>query len=226
MENRTILEFLSQYPVFANLTAEEFSTIIDKVDIKNYKKNQHIYCEGDHSDRIYFLAKGSVKLSSIDQDGREFIKAILHPMALFGETSIGSQKYRSENAICLEAHISVASIAVKDLKILMIQNRVLSNNIIRMLSDKVLQSEHKYQHLIFKDARSRIIEFLKESAEKQGRQVGLEMLVKHTLTQQDIANITGTSRQTVTSVLNELKKDNLIHFDRRRILIRDLEKLA
>ncbi len=226
MENRTILEFLSQYPVFANLTAEEFSTIIDKVDIKNYKKNQHIYCEGDLSDRIYFLAKGSVKLSSIDQDGREFIKAILHPMALFGETSIGSQKYRCENATCLESHISVASITVKDLKILMIQNRVLSNNIIRMLSDKVLQSEYKYQHLIFKDARSRIIEFLKESAEKQGRQVGLEMLVKHTLTQQDIANITGTSRQTVTSVLNELKKDNLIHFDRRRILIRDLEKLA
>ncbi|MEO1713645.1 MAG: helix-turn-helix domain-containing protein [Bacteroidota bacterium] len=52
------------------------------------------------------------------------------------------------------------------------------------------------------------------------------MLVKHCLTQQDIANITGTSRQTVTSVLNDLKKENLIYFNRRSILIRDMAKLS
>ncbi|MDF1867710.1 MAG: helix-turn-helix domain-containing protein [Saprospiraceae bacterium] len=51
------------------------------------------------------------------------------------------------------------------------------------------------------------------------------MLLKHCLTQQDIANITGTSRQTVTSVLNDLKKENLIHFNRRTILIRDVNTL-
>ena len=226
MEKQTIIEFLYQYPIFSNLTAEEFSDSVNKMDFLHYKKNQLIYKINDRSDRIFFLAKGSIKLSNIAEDGRELIKNILHPMAIFGESSIGNQKFRSENATCMDDKISIASISVKDLRILMIQNRILSNNVIQMMADKLLNSEQKFENIIFKDARSRIIEFLKDSVKKQGRQVGLEMLVKHSLTQQDIANITGTSRQTVTSVLNELRKENLIHFDRKRILIRDMAKLA
>lgn len=226
MEKHTIIDFLSQYPLFANLTTEEFNKILPKVEFEDYKKNEKIYSINDKSDRIYFLAKGSVKLSNVSEDGRELIKAILHPMAVFGESSIGNQKFRLENAICMEEKVSLAYIPVRDLRILMIQNRVLSNNFIRLLSDKLFNTEQKFENLIFKDARSRIIEFLKDSADKQGRKVGLEMLVKHSLTQQDIANITGTSRQTVTSVLNELKKENLIHFNRKSILIRDMARLV
>ena len=79
---------------------------------------------------------------------------------------------------------------------------------------------------MFKDARERIIDFLKDSAKKQGKRVGFETLIRHCYTQQDIANITGTSRQTVTSVMNDLKKSNLIYFNRRSILIRDMAKLV
>ena len=96
-----------------------------------------------------------------------------------------------------------------------------------MIGNRLRRAENRLESLIFKDARTRIIDFLKDSAEKRGSKIGIdEMLVKHSLTQQDIANITGTSRQTVTSVLNDLKKLNLIHFTRRSILIRDLRKLA
>ena len=80
--------------------------------------------------------------------------------------------------------------------------------------------------MILKDARARIIDFLKDNARNQGKQIGYEMLLKHSLTQQDIANFTGTSRQTVTSVLNDLKKSNLIYFKRKSILIRDMAALA
>jgi CRP-like cAMP-binding protein len=66
---------------------------------------------------------------------------------------------------------------------------------------------------------------LKENADSRGRQVGLETMIKHSLTQQDIANLVGASRQTVAAILNELRKSNLIHFNRNTILIRDLEKL-
>jgi CRP/FNR family cyclic AMP-dependent transcriptional regulator len=226
MEKQTFIEFLSNYPVFANLTAEEFNKIVEKMEFAEYKKNHLIYKINDRSDKIYFLAKGSIKLSNNADDGRELIKNILHPMAIFGESSMGNQKFRTEQAVCLDDKVTIAYIPVKELRLLMIQNRILANNVIQMLANKLFQTEQKFENLIFKDARSRIIEFMKDSVKKQGRQVGLEMLVKHSLTQQDIANITGTSRQTVTSVLNELRKENLIHFDRKRILIRDMAKLA
>jgi CRP-like cAMP-binding protein len=87
------------------------------------------------------------------------------------------------------------------------------------------RAEKQCESLILKDVRTRIVEFLKENADSRGRQVGLETMIKHSLTQQDIANLVGASRQTVAAILNELRKSNLIHFNRNTILIRDLEKL-
>jgi CRP-like cAMP-binding protein len=89
-----------------------------------------------------------------------------------------------------------------------------------------MRVEDRLSSLVLKDARERIIEFLVDTAGREGRKVGYETLVKHQLTQQEIANLTGTSRQTVTSVLNDLRKSNLIYFNRNSILIRDLQNLS
>ena len=88
-----------------------------------------------------------------------------------------------------------------------------------------MSTEKRLESMILEDARSRIINFIKNLANEHGTQVGFETLVKHHMTQQDIANMTGTSRQTVTSILNDLKNANLIYFNRKSILIRDLNKL-
>ena len=98
--------------------------------------------------------------------------------------------------------------------------------LLHRIGDRLRKAESRLEGLIFKDARQRIIDFLKDTALQQGRKVGFEMTFKHCLTQQDIANITGTSRQTVTSVLNELRKENLIYFNRRNFLIRNFEALS
>ena len=77
-----------------------------------------------------------------------------------------------------------------------------------------------------KDARTRIADIIKDTTQQRGLKVGYETLVKHSPTHQDIANITCTSRQTVTLVLNDLKKSDLIYFNRGKILVRDLARLA
>lgn len=78
--------------------------------------------------------------------------------------------------------------------------------------------------LTFKDSRSRIVDLLKEMATKYGQAVGHESL-KHALTHQDLADLTATSRQTVTTVLNDLKKKDLLYMERGKLLIRDLKRL-
>ena len=95
-----------------------------------------------------------------------------------------------------------------------------------MIGKRLRTAERRLEALVFKDARERIIDFLKDNAAKRGKRIGFETLIRHNLTQQDIANFTCTSRQTVTSVLNELRKANLIYFNRRSFLIRDLAKLS
>lgn len=95
----------------------------------------------------------------------------------------------------------------------------------KLMGSKALEMEHRLESLIFKDSRSRIVEFMVEMAEKKGQRVGYEWVIRSFLTHQEIANITATSRQTVTTVLNELRDANFLTFNRKRLLIRDLEKL-
>ena len=143
------------------------------------------------------------------------------------ELGIVGEEVRTDYAKAMNQEVQYFTLKVDDLRKLMRSNHRLCTKILTMMGTRLRRVENRLESLIFKDARTRIIDFLKESAEKRGRKIGIdEMLVKHSLTQQDIANITGTSRQTVTSVLNDLKKSNLIHFTRRSILIRDLRKLA
>jgi CRP/FNR family transcriptional regulator, cyclic AMP receptor protein len=82
------------------------------------------------------------------------------------------------------------------------------------------------EELVFHDARERIIAFIKEQAAKYGVKYGDETLINHGFTHQDMANITGTSRQLVTIVLNELRKKKVLNFDRTSILVRDMKKMA
>jgi CRP/FNR family transcriptional regulator, cyclic AMP receptor protein len=90
----------------------------------------------------------------------------------------------------------------------------------------MLDMEQRLESLVFKDSRTRIIEFLKQLGEKKGQRVGYETLVRKFMTHQEIANLTATSRQTVTTVLNELRNKNVLTFNRRRLLIRDMGALA
>ena len=97
--------------------------------------------------------------------------------------------------------------------------------VVQLFGTRLMNAENKLESLIFKDARTRIIDFIKQSIEDHGRRIGVEWLFRHSLTHQDMANITCTSRQTVTLVLNDLKRHDLIHFNRGKILVRDMSKL-
>jgi CRP/FNR family cyclic AMP-dependent transcriptional regulator len=98
--------------------------------------------------------------------------------------------------------------------------------LMRIMGSRVLEMEKRLESLVFKDSRTRIVEYLRDLATNKGQRVGYEMLVRNFLTHQEIANLTATSRQTVTTVLNELRNDNILTFNRKRLLIRDMEKLV
>jgi CRP-like cAMP-binding protein len=226
MKATSKLEFLSQFPLFDVLSEEELMYLDNFTEAKTYKKYDHVFLEDEPSDTIFFLTKGVIKLGSHGNDGREVIKNILHPHAMFGELGLVGEERRQGFAEVMNEPAECLLLKVADFKKLMDQNHQLCFNIINLVGGKLRKAESRLESLIFKDARARIIDFLKDSVEKRGRKVGFEMLLKHSLTQQDIANITGTSRQTVTSVLNDLRKSDLIYFNRRSILIRDMQKLA
>jgi CRP-like cAMP-binding protein len=218
--------FLSSFPLFQLLNDDEKRRLESMVEKKVKPKYSYIYLPDEPSDTIYFLAKGTIKIGTHSDDGKEVIKSLIHPTAMFGELGLIGEKTRQDFAQALKEEVTVYTLRVDDFKKLMRSNYGLCDSVMQLFGSRLLRAENKLESLIFKDARTRIIDFIKDSVNSRGRRIGYEMLLKHSLTHQDIANITCTSRQTVTLVLNELRKSDLIYFNRGKILVRDMAKLA
>ncbi len=218
--------FLEQFPLFSYLNESEKAELAELAEHRVIAKHEMIYQPGQASDTMFFLLRGAVKIGTHSNDGKEVIKALIHPLAMFGELGLIGEENRKDFAQVLKDDIQVLCIKVLDFKRMMRDNFDLCNRVMMLFGTRLMQAEEKLESLIFKDARTRIIEFIRDSVNQRGKRIGYEMLLKHSLTHQDIANITCTSRQTVTLVLNELKKSDLIHFNRGRILVRDMARLA
>ena len=219
-------EIIEHFKVFDALNSEELIFLFQKLKLVTLSKYDFLYYQGHEAKSIFILYDGSVKVGRMAGDGREAIKEVLHTYNILGSTVLHGESVRQDFVQALNRDAYFLELSLEDLKYFMRVNHNFSLNIIRFLSKKLAKLENRMATLMIHDARGRIIDFIKSSAVEQGRRVGEETLIRHSLTQQEIANITGTSRQTVTHVLNDLKKSNLIYFNRKSILVRDLAKLA
>jgi len=226
MDLSTKTEYLRDVSLFEELSEQHLIELAELTTVKNYSKHQIIYRVDDPADTVQILVNGVVKIISKSHEGREVIKTIIHPKSLFGLEYLSSDGIRSNTAKSVDKNVICLEVKSEDLKDYLRENWTLTQKFMQMLGRRLMYVERRFESLVFKDARERIIDFLKDNAKINGRQVGLEMLVKHSLTQQDIANFTGTSRQTVTYVLNDLKRQNQIYFKRKSILIRDIASLS
>lgn len=226
MVNEAALWYFESVNLYNILCPHKVKAMNEKHTFNAYTKNQFIYFQQESANHIYMVAKGRVKIGHYLSDGKEVVKSILTTGELFGELALAGEEKRKDFAQSMDNDTTICPLSIEELKNLMFQDKELSFKILKLVGLRLMKLERKLELLVFKDARTRVIEFLKDMAAWKGKKVGFETLVPTTLTHKDIASLTGTSRQTVTTILNELKEKNLINFDRKKILIRDLEKLA
>lgn len=211
--------------LFSHCSDQALDAFISSGTIVKFRKGKTIFSQHAPAKNIYFLLKGMVKINTTGGTGQIMIKDIIYPSSFFGENALFRTTETMESAISINDNTEILVIKIDDFKMLTTQHPVLLTILLNEVGKKLVLKEEKLASFHFNDAKSRIINFIKETAAIIGTKVGYETLIRHTFTQQDIANITGTSRQTVTFVMNSLKKSNIIYFDRRRILIRDLNRL-
>jgi len=227
MQEQTLwfLENIDVKGIFCpNKSPNKMGTVEDSHVHKHFEKGKYIYLPDQSSDKIYFITQGRVKIGTFGASGKEVTKAIISEGEIFGELSIIGESTRRDFAYVME-ETSCCILSVDEMKDLMKDHSKLSLFFMKMMGSRVLEMESRLESLVFKDSRSRIVEFIVDLAEKKGQRVGYEWVVRKFITHQEIANLTATSRQTVTTVLNELRNDNLLTFNRKRLLVRNLEQL-
>ncbi len=225
MTNTSALWYFESVNLYDTLCPHKVKTMAERHTFNYFKKDQFIYFPDEPAQYIYMIAEGRVKIGHYLDDGKEVVTSILSTGEIFGELALAGEEKRRDYAQAMDDKTTVCPLSIEDLKQLMWENKELSFKMLKLVGLRLMKLERKLELLVFKDARTRIIEFIKDSATWKGKKVGYETLIPTKLTHKDIAALTGTSRQTVTTILNELKEKNLINFDRKKILVRDLENL-
>jgi len=190
-----------------------------------FKKSEAVYVPKDLSDRIFFITEGRIKISVMNQDGKEITKAILGRGEVFGELAMLGEQQRHDFATALE-DTNTCVVTLDELRGLMRERSEINLFFMRIFGGRQVEMERRLESLVFRDSRSRIVEFLVNLTKSKGQRVGLEWVIRKPVTHQEIANLTATSRQTVTTTLNDLRHKKLLSFNRSRLLIRDLDKLV
>jgi CRP/FNR family transcriptional regulator len=196
--------------------------------ITNFKKaRKGEIIDFGHSDvpRIYLLKKGNIKIVKIDEEGNELIIDVIQKGELFGELGFGEMANSNEYAKVLTDNVILCSFNVKDFERVLTEFPSLAITYTKIVGFQLKRVKNSYSNLFFKTAKQRLIAFLRDWIEREGKVIEGRAIISNYLTQEEISQIICTSRQTVTLIFNEWEQRGLIVYGRKEIIIENLKML-
>ena len=217
--------YIKNCNLFAQLSASDIADLESQSKVRKLKKGDPVYLPTEQADGVLLVAQGRVKVCHATPDGKQSILGFVDVGEIFGELSILGNARRDEYVEATE----------KTTLVLLPKDAV--NHVLRKYPELVLgitkligvrrqRVEKRLRNLLFHSNRERVIHLLMELCEKYGRRAENGITLDIRLSHQEMASIIGSTRETVTVVLGQLQKENLIQIARRRVAILDLHRLA
>ena len=207
---------LRTLPMFEMLNDSQLTPLARAATIRSIPRNTEVLHAGDHTDNIYLILSGSLKVLVTDEEGRQVILSILGPGEFFGEMGIIDEHPRSATVVAAESSDLVV-ISKADFKRCLAENFDVSLYIMRSLVKRLRLADRKIESISLMDVYGRVARLLLDLAEEQdGRKV-----VKRRVTRQDIAKMIGASREMVSRVMRDLQLQGLIEETGDYIWLRD-----
>lgn len=217
--------YLRDHKLFRTLSFTQIKQLCIITGFKKAQKGEIIYFSSSDVPRIFLLKKGNIKIVAVDEEGNESIKDIIQKGDLFGELTLEKDNQANEFAKVLSNDVVICSFLLSDFEDLLLRNPSLALSYTKFVGLKMKRIKNSYSNLISKDARTRLYQFLRDWAEREGKRSGNTVVLENYLTQTDIAQIICTSRQTATQLLNEMETKGVLDYKRREIIIADINKL-
>ena len=228
MMEKDKLWYLKKFNLFDTINNDEMESLSDMVAENQIKKKSPIFLEGDSSENLYFLKEGRVKITRIDESGKEFTLTLLEPGEVFGELGLFDDSPRETTAIALEDSL-ICSMKRRDFEKIMNKKPDLSFKLNKLMGLRIRQIENRIEELIFHSVPSRLASLLLRLLDRHPKKTikGLRINIK--LSQQELANLIGATREMTSSVLNSFKKAGWINVESKFIYIlnrKELENLT
>lgn len=202
-------EFLLNIPLFSGLYDEDLIKIENTMSTRTFPKNSMIVLEEEYGDTVYIVKTGTIKITRLNDEGKEVILALMGSGEFFGELAALDGEARSANALAQEECI-LYLINRSDFIDLLQHNNKIAFNLLSELAKRIRHSDQQIEALSLDDAEHRIGVCILNLAEDNGVIRKGQVTIQKLPFQQDIANIAGTSRETVSRVLKLFEEKDLV----------------
>ncbi|WP_033829477.1 Crp/Fnr family transcriptional regulator [Bacillus andreraoultii] len=225
MDQASIKKILQSFPLFINLEEHELDAIVELAQIRTFQKETHIFLQGEILSNVYFIFDGKVKIYRLDAQGNEQIVNVLNKGAMFPHQGFFRNDSYPANAVALENAL-LFYIPIHSFEQFLIKNPVICIKIFRILGDQIVDLQNRLEEKILYNTYEQILLLILRLTKNHGeRLIDTTYRITTQFTNRDLANMIGSSRETISRTFSQLRKKNLIDTDSNGFLIIDTDKL-
>ncbi len=215
---------LSQAPLFEALSEEDARALRSDVVHVQLGKGERLFTEGDDGDKLYIILRGKVKLTRAAHDGRENLLSVHGPGEMFGELSLFDPSPRTASATAI-TDASLAALGHDDLRSWLSTRPEVAMHMLGALAQRLRRINDIKADLVFTDVPGRVAKALLDLANRFGTQQENGIQVNHDLTQEELAQLVGASRETVNKALADFAARGWIQLAAKSVLLVDTDRL-
>ncbi|WP_026573235.1 Crp/Fnr family transcriptional regulator [Bacillus sp. UNC438CL73TsuS30] len=225
MKIEEIKKVLSEFTLFRDLNDYELTKVTDIAIVREWKKHSHVFLQGDPLENVYFIKTGKVKIYKSDISGKEQLVNIMKKGEMFPHVGFFRKGDYPAYAEILEPSTLIA-IPILKFESVLIENPELCIKVFRVLGEKIVDLQNRLEEQILNNTYEQIIKLLIRLAQKYGKKLeNSTILLKAEFTNKDLANMIGTTRETISRTLTKMKKEELIEVDDEGNMMLDIDTL-
>jgi CRP/FNR family cyclic AMP-dependent transcriptional regulator len=223
-DDKEVIGLLRKCEVLAETPLDTLQAVLPGLTIGSYRPRQVIYLPGDRAQAVHFLTSGRIKISKVTRDGKELTLAYRNEGDFFGEPCLLDGGPREEMAEAMDASTTV-EIQREALDEVLRNDGGAAYKFARALIARRKDLESRVEQLIFKDVGAKLAELLLSLGQEHGVSDQRGVVVGLKITHQEMANLIGSTRETVSLTLSQFKRKGLIQTEGRRVILADQEGL-
>lgn len=212
-------------PLFAALDDEAAAALLATMARVDLPRGEALFDEGDAGDRLFVITAGKIKLGRTSSDGRENLLAVLGPGEMFGELSLFDPGPRTATATAV-SDAELVGLGHTDLQAFLTGRPEVARHLLQALARRLRRTNDSLADLVFSDVPGRVAKALLDLSRRFGRQTDAGVLVAHDLTQEELAQLVGASRETVNKALADFASRGWLRLEARAVVLLDVDRLV
>lgn len=217
-------DIVRRAPLFAALDDDASASLRSSMQEVRLARGEVLFAEGDQGDRLYLILGGKIKLGRTSGDGRENLLAVLGPGEMFGELSLFDPGPRTSTATSI-GECTLIGLGHDALQPFLLQHPEVGVQLLRALARRLRRTNDSLADLVFSDVPGRVAKALLDLSTRFGHPVSDGVLVAHELTQEELAQLVGASRETVNKALADFASRGWLRLEARAVVLLHVERL-